>query len=102
MEMPIADVVDRYTILLIKQEHGLNVTDAELEEYCLVSSGYNFVDLLNINSQMWDLEEQISKTRSLTEIGRLYVELRRLTKRRVEAKNRIAFLCNEPREVKSY
>lgn len=102
MKMPVADVVDRYTILLIKKSHGLKVPDEELEAYRVESCDHDYMELLNINRQMWDLEEQITKADEAFEVGLLYWNLRDLTKRRVEAKNRISERCGQHLELKSY
>lgn len=102
MKMPVADVVDRYTILLIKKSHGLKVPDEELEAYRVESCDHDYMELLNINRQMWDLEELITKTQDPFEVGLMYWNLRDLTKLRVEAKNRISERCGQHLELKSY
>ena len=101
MEMPLADVVDRYTVLILKDQNGIPVKE-ELEQYRKCCMNLEWKELLRINSLMWKLEEMISDETDLATIGALYLALRGLTKRRVEAKNQIAVKHQQPPEVKSY
>ena len=101
MEMLLADLVDRYTILLIKQQKGLRVEEP-IDEYKRACLDAPCQELMEINSLMWEIEERISRATDIEAIGIMYLALRGLTKRRVDAKNRIAARCHEPLEVKSY
>ena len=101
MEMRLADITDRYTILLLKQQHGIRIEEP-LDVYKLACQNVDCQELLEINSLMWEIEEKISHATSLEAIGVMYLALRGLTRRRVEAKNRIAAKCHEPLEAKSY
>ena len=103
MHMPLADVADRYTILLLKLEHGLKVQE-DLGPYIELLDWYavDYTELMRINRRMWDLENEITAERDLARIGALYLALRKMTVKRVEAKNRIAQSVNQPQEAKNY
>ena len=91
MKMPFLEAVDRYSILLIKRMHKLDCVNelrAYQEEMQGVDSGL-LATFLSINKKMWDLEDKISATKDLAEIGKTYLELRRLTKERAQLKNDI-------------
>ena len=102
MEYPIAELADKYTILLLKKEHGFNVT----EQLNLISPLVVRVPTLNlyeINKKMWNLEEKItSNQHDLALAGKLYLELRELSLQRVNAKNKIAKYWGEPMEDRKY
>jgi len=101
MKMPIAEVADRYTILLIKKEHGLNV-DEDLEQYKSALRGVHTLSLYIINKAMWVLEDAISVECNMASIGATYLELRKLTLERTTAKNKIAAEHGGPIERKNY
>ena len=88
MKISFLEAVDRYTILLIKKLHKLDC-GAEFKELREEMKGVDSViitQFLSINKKMWALEDEISATQDLTEIGRLYLELRELTKERAKLK----------------
>jgi len=91
MEIPIADVADRWTILCLKHEHGQTVI-LELERYGEELGKHNVdcAELSQINEWMWEIEDKITAATGYYEIGRLYKKLRDLTLKRVAAKNAIA------------
>ena len=103
MKMPIADVADRYSILVLKRFHELQI-DEDLEAYERELGGVNYDFLSEINGLIWNLEEAISGEGETEkeEIGRLCLRLRELTKLRVEAKNKIAQEHGGPVERKTY
>ena len=101
MKLTQAELADRYTILCLKREHGLPVEE-DVSQYAAELMQVDCSELLTVNRRMWELEDQISQTTDLAEIGALYLELRAWTLQRVAAKNRIAERCGEPREVKGY
>ena len=73
MKVSFGEIVDRYTIEILKETNG--TMDVE------------FVTLMyRVNKEMWELEEVISKTEDLAEVGRVYRQLRELTKKRAELK----------------
>jgi CRISPR/Cas system-associated protein Cas7 (RAMP superfamily) len=104
MKMPIADVADKCTILLIKILHGLDVSIRELGVYLEECKENNInIDCLHIiNRNIWMIEEDITKETKLEKIGKLYLELRTLNMLRVNEKNKIAKEHSEPMELKKY
>ena len=61
IEISMAEYIDRYSILIIKQDHELDVTK-ELEQYESLDLEYPGFDyylgiMLAINEQLWDLED---------------------------------------------
>ena len=68
MKMPISEIVDRYTITLLKQEKGcqddvseeLNAYKKEIDKYPDV---HPFIDkLTQANEKIWDLEVKGGRT----------------------------------------
>lgn len=107
MKMPLAEVVDRFTILCIKLEKGLDCIK-ELDSY---RKSIEKVDkalinkLRTINKQMWEAEEVITdliEKEDYKKIGRKYKMLRRLTMERNVAKNQIAGRYGECQNIKKY
>lgn len=88
MEQSIADIADRYTILLLKRDNGLDVEE-ELQECKSHLDGVDYCELSKINGLMWDIEEKVTGEISLERVGVYYLALRGLTMRRAEAKNKI-------------
>jgi hypothetical protein len=94
MEMPLADVYDRISILTLKAMHGADVK--EEMEYFLRDGFYidtNFMELLKINYKIWQLESAIRNGKDelpLEVIGMRAIEIRNWNRCRVEIKNRIA------------
>ena len=101
MKISVAEIADKYTILLLKQEAGLIVHE-DVQEYEKALQGVDWQELYAINQQMWDHEEIISTTTDLNSIGEHYLALRSLTLKRVAAKNKIAVQYGEHLEVKGY
>lgn len=101
MKMPIADVADRYTILLIKVVKHIEPATI-LDGFQAELTSVDYKKLSKINSRMWELEDAITAACGMAEIGALYLELRELTKQRVEEKNRIAAEHGGPMERKNY
>ena len=105
--MPLAEAVDRYTILCLKLEKGLDCIK-ELDSY---RKSIERVDkalvnkLRTINKQMWEAEEVISdliEKEDYKKVGRKYKSLRRLTIERNVAKNQIAAKYGEYQNIKKY
>ncbi len=105
MKMPIADVADRYTILLTKVNEGIEPTEI-LNDYAKELDGVDYKKLHSINISMWVLEDEITKelkqTANYYNIGVMYKDLRKLTVERMEEKNRIATEHGGPIERKNY
>lgn len=89
MNIPIGDLIDRYTVLVLKLEHGLKVRqelDKYLDEIPPQLSKETIKELYGLNKKIWDLE---------TKIGKLALEVRELNDLRSKKKNEIAILYNE-------
>ena len=95
VNISVGEYIDKYSILKIKEEKGLNVK-AELDEYKpMLYTGFNYylIIMIAINSQLWDLEdikrkklERYSKKESdiaflITQLN----DLRHETKKRIDA-----------------
>jgi hypothetical protein len=96
MEMPLADVYDRLSILALKKMHGLDVTD-EIVYYSQdgLYVDYYFLELLHVNYEIWKLESDIRAGRldeilDLDKIGQRALAIRDWNKKRIEIKNKIA------------
>jgi hypothetical protein len=97
MEMPLADIADRLSILFLKFAHGMDVKDEMImysNEYKIHDHSEDFYELLKVNSEIWNLEADIRKGKegefTLEEIGRRAIEIRNLNRVRVDIKNKIA------------
>ena len=106
MEIQLSDLIDRYTILLLKAERLQNEEINEELNECkgaidkVVS---NWIETLyNINGQIWDLEADIRNGKEgklgLEEVGHRALLIRDLNKKRIEMKNKIS--VNGFREIK--
>jgi hypothetical protein len=97
MKMPISEIADRYSIVLLKNERieNIDLSDElalykkELENYENIDS---YVDrLYKINGEIWDLESDIRKGKEkkigLEEVGRRSILIREKNKIRVGIKN---------------
>lgn len=102
MLMSKADLADKYTILLLKKEHGVEVSNALLSTMKEELDGINLQTLLSINHMMWVMEDLISDLADESLIGKAYLFLRELTVKRMEAKNVIAKQFDQPTEQKTY
>ncbi len=107
MIMSLAEILDRYSILLLKSEYGLAVDD-ELAEYAEKVDSLDptllvdFHKLSGINRKMWQLEELVTRETDLEKIGAYCLALRGLTVLRTKQKNLINSEQDNPRERKSY
>jgi hypothetical protein len=108
MEMPIAEVVDRYTILCIKQMLGVDFDEEELVQYEAAVAGVDaesINELLRVNRRMWNLEAEISRELAISDFaaaGRVYSDLRAWTICRNNIKNQIAEQYGGPQNIKRY
>ena len=97
MSLSIGDLADKYSILLIKEEKGLDVQ----EELDVFEPKYRSKALLKINREMWNIENEITKELGLVPpehqlsdktfiaLGLSCYHLRKLNRLRVAAKNKI-------------
>ncbi len=104
MEMPLAEVLDRLSILKLKierinEEHLKKELDAfsiainEFKNKGIKINDSWLNDLYNINAKIWTLEADIRKGKEgelgLEEVGRRAILIRNLNRERVAIKNRI-------------
>lgn len=96
MKVQPADIVDRYSILLLKSKHGIDVND-ELDAYEMELNNdfREYVsDLEEINGRIWELESDIRNGKEgklgLEEVGRRALAIRDLNNKRIKIKNNIS------------
>lgn len=113
MKYPLAEVVDRLTILELKRDR-LSANQAVANEAARLSAALPSIlshrlaawrdDLKNINAKIWDLEADIRQGKEgllgLEEVGRRAIAIRELNGNRIRIKNQIARLVGEFEEVK--
>ena len=102
--MPIAEIADRYSICLLKDERTDEDMTEELDFYKpeLETFGpylMDFVDrLYRANGEIWDLESDIRKGREkelgLEEVGRRAIKIRNKNRVRISIKNEIVDTFN--------
>ncbi len=117
MEVPLSELIDRFSILRIKYEHShphSHPSDAdELTVYgeALYSSNCDeelyyqwLIRLEEVNSAIWDLESDIRLGKEgilgLEEVGRRALAIRDLNRQRIAIKNEIATYCQTYLETK--
>ena len=124
MEMPISEVIDRYTILRLKIKHfptskellnQFNIYKLEVDK-CLADLGKDerrtakslIQRLYCINEIVWNLEANLSNIfeegSSLAKAGRVAIKIRIHNGRRIQVKNKIGRLFNQEifKELKIY
>ena len=111
-QFPIIELVDRYTIALVKYDKTNGANAAELAFYTEQISQLNLAliqeelyHLESIHRQIWALEDDFKKCRvdgmDLSEIGRRALDIRDINNGRVRYKNAIAEKLNDAvREIK--
>jgi len=103
MKMPISEILDRYSIAILKKERAnaenskeINDLQSEIDKYS--EEHYEFInqkikDLIEVNGNIWDLESDIRKGKEgelgLEEVGRRAIKIREFNKVRVTYKNNI-------------
>ena len=112
MNFPIIEIVDRYTIAVVKHEktHGANQEELnfyieQMQEVNLDLQNQLILDLIGHHRYVWSLEDDFKKNRvdglPLEEIGRRALHIRDIGHKRVTIKNTLAALLNDPvREIK--
>ena len=112
MKFPIIEIVDRYTIAVVKHEKTNGVNQEELDFYIeqmqevkLDLQHQLILELINHHRYVWSLEDDFKKNRvdglPLEEIGRRALHIRDIGHKRVTIKNTLAALLNDPvREIK--
>ena len=104
MEMPLAEVLDRLSILklkierinewhLKKEQDAFNLAIQEFKNKGIKIKEEWLEELYKVNSKIWELEADIRKGREnllgLEEVGRRAIEIRNLNRERVAMKNKI-------------
>jgi len=112
MKFPVIELVDRYTIAVVKHQKTQGANQAELDFYehqmrelDVARIQYAVADLIKLHADIWALEDDFKKCRlqgvDLAEIGQRALDIRDLNNSRVTIKNHIAELLNDPvREIK--
>lgn len=103
MEMPLPEIIDRFTICRLKSERiGEKHLEKEYNTYLdevnkfrkngLIKEEW-IEELYKLNGEIWDLESDIRKGKEgelgLDEVGRRAIKIRDLNKLRVGIKNKI-------------
>ena len=106
MDYPLNELIDRYTIHLLKSERTSEPQTIALNEYLSAINQCGSMDdvqtyidkLYEINGQIWDAESEIraglENNYGLDEIGRRALLVRDLNKKRVAIKNEIVTRFN--------
>jgi len=103
MEYPISEILDRYSIAILKKERLDIDNQKEINDLKVVIESYKdenfeFIEsyitkLIDINGKIWDLESDIRKGKEgvlgLEEVGRRAILIRENNKIRVGYKNEI-------------
>lgn len=103
MKYPLADLIDRFSILRLKKQRLPQDEDIELEyeiflnainEYGNNKSSEWIEDMTAINGRIWDLESDIRKGKEkqlgLAEVGRRALAIRDINAERIAYKNTIS------------
>ena len=112
MKFPVIEIVDRYTIAVVKHEKTNGANQEELNFYLdqmkeanINTSDVKVIELIEHHSYVWSLEDDFKKAKidalPLEEIGRRALYIRDIGYRRVDLKNALAEMVNDPvREIK--
>jgi hypothetical protein len=112
MKFPVIEIVDRYTIAVVKHEKTNGANQEELNFYLeqmkqanINPSDVKVIELIEHHSYVWSLEDDFKKAKidslPLEEIGRRALYIRDIGYRRVDLKNALAEMVNDPvREIK--
>ena len=113
MEMPLSEMLDRYSILLLKKKRLPEnaAVDAEVAKFKTAIDAYPQKDyqkeldeLIEVNGKIWDLESDIRRGKEgelgLEEVGRRALKIRDHNAERVKIKNAVAEKLGEFKEIK--
>ena len=112
MKFPVIEIVDRYTIAVVKHEKTNGANQEELDFYLgqmkeanINPSDVKVIELIEHHRYVWSLEDDFKKAKidalPLEEIGRRALYIRDIGYRRVDLKNALAEMVNDPvREIK--
>lgn len=109
MKMPISEILDRYSIAILKKERANADNDTEISDLLVEIEDYREKDsefinhkinqLIDINGMIWDLESDIRKGKEgelgLEEVGRRAIKIREFNKIRVGYKNDVVEVFGE-------
>lgn len=109
MKMPISEILDRYSIAILKKERAnaenekeIFDLENEIKNYKNINEDLieNYIEkLIEINGKIWDLESDIRKGKEgelgLEEVGRRAIKIRENNKIRVGYKNEIVEFFEE-------
>lgn len=100
LKLPIIELVDRYTIALIKYEKNLhndlefNYYRSQMDQLDISIIKHDLDELKNIHLAIWDLEKELKSGQedrlSLEEIGRRAIQIRNMNNLRIKIKNQMA------------
>jgi hypothetical protein len=112
MKFPVIEIVDRYTIAVVKHEktNGANQEELyfyleQMKEANINPSDVKVIELIEHHRYVWSLEDDFKKAKidalPLEEIGRRALYIRDIGYRRVDLKNALAESVGDPvREIK--
>ena len=112
MKFHVIEIVDRYSIAVVKHEKTNGANQEELDFYLeqmkeanINPSDVKIIELIEHHSYVWSLEDDFKKAKidalPLEEIGRSALYIRDIGYRRVDLKNALAEMVNDPvREIK--
>jgi len=115
----VGELIDKYTILQIKRnkvssdklskvQHEIESLTSLVGPFIIIDSISSlYEDLIGVNTQLWDVEDQLRELEKDKSFGDRFIELARtvyfLNDKRFEAKNKINILTNSDiQEVKHY
>ncbi len=114
MEMPLSEILDRYSILLLKkkrlpEDDTINAECARFKVEVDAYADQSYIQeqlqtLVTVNGKIWDLESDIRKGKEgelgLEEVGRRALSIRDLNAERIKNKNVVAQKLGEFKEIK--
>ncbi len=112
-KFPLIELVDRYTIAQVKHQRTNGANQEELDFYQAQFEEFDFekisvwlTALVDLHNSIWDLEDDFKKCKldnvDLAEIGRRALEIRDFNNLRIQMKNHMAKLLDDPvREIKN-
>lgn len=112
MKFPVIELVDRYAIAVVKYEKTNGANSEELDFYSDqmkeidIDINHSLIfDLIIHHKKVWALEDDFKKGRidskPLDEIGRIAIAVRDMGYERMQIRNSIATLLNDPiKEIK--
>lgn len=114
MKFPVIEIVDRYTIAVVKNNNTNGENNEELDFYRQQMAEINIptdhpliLELIKHHAYVWSMEDDFKKMRvdnlPLDEIGKRALLIRDVNVNRIILKNQLAELVNDPvREIKNY